>query len=269
MKKRFLGVLAIAGALAATAACAPNPDEAGPTDLEAPVILSVEVIPNEVTPGQPMTIRATVSDNEGVTDVAFLVGRNGTPSGFCSGAAARTGGTATLGTWELSCTAPEVLNAGTYLAGTMAVDGGLNVTTTAHDSPVAIRGEFTVLGDVDDSAAPVIESVTTSPAVVAPGGQITISAHVTDASGVANVGFAVRKDFTDTMDWCLEGATLASGTTTDGVWELTCQVGAGALPGSYRVNTAVADVLNNFGGVGDEGGDTVAGPFTVTAPAAG
>lgn len=267
--KRLLGILMVTGALVAlSSACSAEPEDTGPVDLEAPVIHSVEVIPAEVTPGQPMTIRAMVSDNVGVTDVLFLVGRNGQPSGFCSDHAVLTSGTATLGTWELSCTVPTVLNAGTYLVGTAALDARLNGTATAEDSPAGIRGEFSVLGELNDVDAPVVDSVTTAPSTVAPGAQVTISAHVTDASGVAGVGFVVRKDQTDSMGWCGGSASLASGSATDGVWELTCTVDASAAPGAYRVNTGVVDVLNNIGGVGDEGANAVAGPFTVSSVAA-
>ena len=264
MKKRSLTVFgAVAGVMLLVAGCGAPPEDVGPVDLEAPQILSVTVAPDPVTPGQDVTISATVTDNVGVDSVAFLVGRNGTPSGFCTGNATLTSGTATLGVWELTCTAPALLNAGTYQAGTAAVDARLNATATAEDSPENVRGLFEVSGETNDMDAPVIDSVTTTPASASPGAPVTISAHITDVTGVANVGFVVRKDMTDTMDWCAEGATLVSGTPTDGTWELTCVVGASAQGGSYRVNTAAAVVLNNFGGIGDEGVDAVAGPFTV------
>lgn len=263
MKMRFIGVLGGAVAVATLmAGCAPAP-EGGAVDLEAPQIVSVDVSPLDVNPGQSITITATVSDNVAVTDVAFLVGRNGTPSGFCSGGAHLVGGTASLGTWELTCDVPAVLNAGQYEVGTVALDARLNATATSPDSPAAVRATFNVLGETNDHDAPVIESVTTTPSVVSPGTPITISAHITDATGVSNVGFLVRRERTDTMDWCGEGARLASGTPTDGTWELTCTVGASAAPGEYRVNTAAADVLNNFTGIGDDGADTQSGPFTV------
>lgn len=259
MKKRLVGWFGVIAALMLfAAACAPNPDGM-PEDAEAPQLISLDVIPSEVIPGQPVTITATVSDNIGVSNVAFLVGRNGTPSGFCSGDATLVTGSATFGTWRLSCTAPAALNAGVYEVGVLAVDARLNNAVGS--------ASFTVAGNLNDNEAPVVQSVTTSPSVVPRGSQITISAHVTDATGALAVGFAVRHNKTDTMGWCFEGAVLKSGSATDGIWEVTCTVDGDTTPGQYRINTAVSDLLGNIGGVTDDGADAVSGPFTVTSPA--
>lgn len=252
----------------------PDPGGAGP-DLQPPVIVSVDAIPpagnapGHVAPGQTLRLSANVTDNVGVTTVSFLVGRNGAPAGFCSGEAHLVGGTAQNGTWEMSCTVPANVNAGEYQVGTLAIDGRLNATATSEFSPPEVAISFTVDGDFSDEDAPVIDSVVTTPAVASRGGSVTISAHVTDASGVAAVSFVTRFNKFANAQWCAGAATLVDGTTTDGTWELTCNVPAGAAIGSYTVNTVATDVLPfpNIAMIDDMGAPEVTGPFEVTDPA--
>lgn len=267
MRTRILAILGtMALVVSFAAACTTQPaGPSAPVDTQPPKLLAVQVTPVPVAAGQQLTIYATVSDNVGVSNVTFLVGRNGQPSNFCSGSAVLNSGTPQLGEWMLKCLVPGVVNAGVYELGTAAFDSRLNSVASSPTSSEDVARSFIVSGDTNDLDAPVVDSVVTSPASPARGSSITISAHVTDATGTGSVGFAVRRAGTTTMDWCLGGGVLVSGTATDGYWEMTCQVGAGAPLGAYRVNTLVTDVLGNFAGVGDGAPDEVSGPFTVTA----
>lgn len=278
MRTRFAATVVALLALATIAvACTaePDPGGAGP-DLQPPVIVSVDVItpagnaPGHVAPGEDLKLSANVTDNVGVTTVSFLVGRNGAPAGFCSGEAYLKGGTAQNGTWELNCRVPENVNSGQYEVGALAIDGRLNATATSETSPPEVAVSFTVDGDNDDQDAPVIDSVVTTPAVATRGGTITISAHVTDASGVAAVSFVTRFNKFANAQWCAGGATLVDGTAQDGTWELTCNVPSGAAIGNYTVNTVATDNVPfpNIAMIDDMGAPGVTGPFQVTdAPA--
>ncbi len=257
---RTLKCLFVAGALIAiTGACAPNPSG----DKLKPQILSVTVTPSEVTPGESMTVSAFVTDTTAVTGVAFTLRRDGKTALFCGGAATLVDGTAQAGTWERTCVVPVTVNSGQYQINSLAVDRALNFDQIGDIEESERSGHFTMLGDIFDDEAPVVSSVTVTPAEAPIGEQVVISAHVTDATGVSAVGFTPRRDG-NVFQWCAGGATLVSGTNTDGVWERTCIIPADVELGEYAITTAFSDLLGNIGGLGEvtEPGPT-SGHFTV------
>lgn len=259
--RRFVGILSILAAAGLfAAACAV---EEGPVDLEPPKFVSLTVTPNEVLPGQAVTIKAVVSDNVGVTGVSFLVGRNGTPASFCSGSADLTSGSPQLGDWTLNCVIPTSANSGQYEVGAAAIDGRLNGSASVDSTNPAVERSLTVLGDTDDQSPPQVESVTTTPSQVSRGSNVTISAHVTDETGTSSVNFGVRNATGNTMGWCFGAATLVSGDPTDGIWEMTCTVANDAAAGQYWVNTLVRDVQNQTMLYDDLSPEELLGRFTV------
>ncbi|MGB6059187.1 MAG: hypothetical protein WBF71_13100 [Microthrixaceae bacterium] len=252
------------GAVLALAGCTapPDPGDPGAIDQQAPVIVSVVVTPQEVGQNEALQVAATVSDDVGVTGVAFVVRHAGVPAGFCSGSAELTSGTAQAGTWTVSCVTPAVMNSGEYQVNTLAVDARFNSQATGDGPPSATSGHFTVTGDLNDLVGPVVTSVTSAPNTVAPGGNLTITASVSDPAGVANVGFAVRRGGS-APGWCIAGAELISGTPEEGIWQLTCPVPADAEVGDYTVNTAAADTLNNITTIADDAANEISGTFSV------
>lgn len=257
-------MLAVVAALALAACTAPpeSGDETGPIDQQAPVIESVSVTPQEVGPNEQLQVAATVSDDVGVTGVAFVVRHAGMPVGFCTGGAELTSGTPQSGTWTITCTTPAVLNSGEYQVNTAALDARFNSQVTGDGPPSATSGHFTVTGDLNDSTGPTVTSVTSAPSTVARGGNLTITASVSDTTGVASVGFVVRTGGT-APGWCVAGAELISGTSQEGIWQMTCPVPDTAEVGDYIVNTAAADVLNNLTGIGDDAATEILGAFSV------
>ncbi len=261
---KFLMLACVSMAVAVGCTTTPPGTPGGVADLVAPQILGVAVTPSEVAPGQQFTVSATVTDSVGATGVAFVVRANGLPVGWCGGGATLVGGTAQTGQWELVCTAPAVVNAGTYLVNTVAIDAGNNTRVIGDGPPSATSGHFTISGATADTAAPVVQSVTVTPSTVVRGNSVTIAVHVTDATGVQGVVVQARR-LGIAPGWCAGDALLTSGTATDGVWSRTCLVPVGAAVGSYTTGTIVADLLNNLGGVGDGAVGPTAGAFSVTA----
>ncbi|MHB1139105.1 MAG: Ig-like domain-containing protein, partial [Microthrixaceae bacterium] len=195
----------------------PTGTPGGPVDLTAPQILTVAVAPAEVAPGQQLTVSATVTDAVGATGVTFVVRGNGMPVGWCGGAATLVGGTAQTGQWELTCTVPAVVNAGTYQVNTLALDAANNPRVIGDGPPSATSGHFTISGATADTEAPVVQSVTVTPSPVVRGNSVTISVHVTDATGVQGVVVQARRAGL-APGWCAGDTLLTSGTATDGVW---------------------------------------------------
>lgn len=252
------------GAVLALAACTapPDPGDPGAIDQQSPVIESVVVTPQEVGQNQALQVAATVSDDVGVTGVAFVIRHAGVPAGFCSGSAELTAGTPQSGTWTVSCVTPAVMNSGEYQVNTLALDARFNSQATVDGPPSATSGHFTVTGDLNDLVGPTVMSVTSAPDTVAPGGNLTITASVADPAGVSNVGFAVRRGGS-APGWCIAGAELIAGTSEDGIWQLTCPVPADAEVGDYTVNTATADALNNITTIADDAASEISGAFSV------
>ena len=250
------------------AACTPPASGGGTTggtgDTIKPSVLSVDVSPLEVAPGGTFTISALVTDSVGVSSVAFAVRRNGAPAGFCATTATLVSGTAQAGQWDLTCTAPAVVNSGSYQVNTVAADLANNAIVVG-DGPVnATSGHFSITGSTSDAVAPVVVSVTPAPSTIVRGSSFTISARVTDDTGVGAVLFQVRRN-NSTPGWCVAQAALTSGTAIDGVWTYQCTVPVGAAAGNYTISTATNDVLNNLAYLGDVATPTAtSGNFTVT-----
>lgn len=263
--KKF-GLVACALLGMTAAACAPVvPGEGeGPVDTVAPQVLAVDVAPLTVTPGQTFTISVTTTDDVGVAGVVAVARVNAMPVTWCGGVANLTSGTAQTGVWELQCTVPTVVNDGTYQINTLVRDERNNLTVIGDSEPNATSGHFTVSGGTSDSAAPAVQSVTVTPSTVAGGSDLTVTAHITDASGVKAVGFSARQPGY-TPGFCVGEATLTSGTTLDGEWSLTCQVPTGTPAGSYTFSTLTNDVLDNIGFIEDAPAGPAQGAFTVTA----
>ena len=113
-----------------------------------------------------------------------------------------------------------------------------------------------------DVTAPTIVSVTATPPTVSPGQTFTVSARVTDTTGVTYVG--LQADLNGTQaSWCGYSASLSSATATDGIWTLTCTVPIIVNSGSYTVFPYARDTLGNWANT--NGGPTteVRGSFTV------
>jgi len=260
-----LALCAVVGLAAACAPATPGGGTGGGTiDTVKPSVLSVDVSPLSVAPGASFTISALVTDSVGVTSVAFAVRRNGSPAGFCATTATLVSGTAQTGQWDLTCTAPAVVNSGSYQVNTAAVDLANNATVIGDGPVSATSGHFSISGSTSDALAPTVVSVTPTPATVVRGSSFTISARVTDDTGVGAVLFQVRRN-NSTPGWCVAQAALTSGTAIDGIWTYECTVPVGAAAGDYTISTATNDVLNNLVYLGDVATPTAtSGNFTVT-----
>ena len=261
MKRAIKFCVLTCALVAVAAACAPT---TGVVDTTKPQVLSVTVTPAEVAPGQQFTVSVYATDNIGVTGVTVLARGSGLPMSWCGGAALRTSGSTQIGTWERTCTVPAVVNGGTYQINSAVADARNNITVIGDSAtPTPTSGHFTVTGATNDHDAPAVQSVTVSPSSVLAGAAITISAHITDATGVKAVAFQPRRNGA-TPGFCIVNAVLVSGTATDGVWEKTCTVPAGTVVGSYTVNTAVSDLVDNLGYVGDGTPAPKNGAFSIT-----
>ena len=165
MNRAMKWCLLVSAAIGLTAACGPPAPAGGggTVDTTPPQVLSVDVVPVEVAPGEQFKIQVVASDNVAVMAVTVVVRANGKPVSWCGGAATRVSGTAQTGQWERTCTAPAVVNAGTYQVNTLALDPKNNNTIIGDGPPSTTSGHFTITGTTNDLTAPDVQSVTVTP----------------------------------------------------------------------------------------------------------
>jgi hypothetical protein len=143
-----------------------------------------------------------------------------------------------------------------------APDGQHNIVVIGVDSdgqPIERRAPLTL-----DLAPPKWVSLVATPSA-SPGRSITITARVTDASGVTHVGLQAKQDgATSSTPWCDGYATLTSGTAHDGTWTMMCQVPPAANVGTYTVYPYGSDVVGNWFNTDGGPSDPTRATFTVT-----
>lgn len=129
-------------------------------DITKPTISNVASTPSSVVQGNSVNVTANISDNVGVTAVKIIIVDPGN----------------TTSTYDMTN------NNGTYYyEATYTVVGTYNFTINASDAAGnynTATGNFTV---AEDTAAPTISNVQATPASIAQGGSVNITADVNDA----------------------------------------------------------------------------------------
>jgi hypothetical protein len=232
----------------------------------APTVVSVTPSATTLTPGDPLTIDTHVTSPVGVYAVQFsaLVSGSTGVAPICTGNAALISGTAADGVWEQTCSIPNPVLGGQYDV-VPAVEDIFGVWVNKDGSATSpTHGTITVTSPYDYGAVdvPTVVDITVTPPDLHAGDQFTVSAHVTSPVGVSYTELAATADGVPTF--CDNYAQLVSGTTTDGVWSMTCTVPSPATPASYTVTPYLADVLGQY--VNQNGGPASAttGTFTVS-----
>lgn len=251
---RCLGIRAGACVALAMAPAAAQPEPEVPES--APVISEVS-IPEEVRPGDTLTVRWRVqaasgigatTDKQGlpVLGTWMLVGG---PSGWVKWCdfpafAAPESGTNEDGVYSASCTIPDVLPNGEYAVRIEAIDG-LGARGSTDLQP------FTVVGGSDDQSAPVVSDVVVEPANPGAGGTVTISWRARDESGVSSImpwaegpnGRLVDERGRFWMDSA--DGQLVDGTPEDGTFRVEMPLNDVLPAGKYRIWFSIADVVGN------------------------
>ncbi|HEV2032828.1 MAG TPA: HYR domain-containing protein, partial [Candidatus Dormibacteraeota bacterium] len=200
---------------------------------------------------------------------------DGSPAPGCQGpqigperiALSLVSGTSRDGIWQGLIAVPPAAAAGLWTVHFLMVDARDGFSQFFAPNPLFAGGNFTVIGG-SDTTPPTIFPPTISPSTVALGGTVTISARITDASGVAAASIQTLPNTASTV--CCVPLTLASGTPQDGLWQINLIPSA---PGNYDLTLVAAqDAAGNFGQIGPPslGSFTVTGttgaPLTITCP---
>ena len=156
------------------------------------------------------------------------------------------------GTFSTSVAVPSAISDGLHH---VEADG-----QDAAGASVAPTAELSI-----DAHPPQVDVVTVSPPVASPGDTVTVAAHVTDATGVRAIELQSHlTGSSGNFSFCDSYATLTSGTSTDGMWSISCAVTTTTLSGDYVVTPYAEDIAGNW--LNSNGGpiSAVRGAFSVT-----
>jgi hypothetical protein len=168
-------------------------------------------------------------------------------------------GTSRDGIWQGSVPVPSAAASGTWTVQFVTVDAGSNgFSQFGPTNPALAGGNFTVIGGTDVTP-PTIFPPTISPTTVGSGGTVTISARITDDSGVAAASIETLPNTAPTE--CCVPLTRASGTPQDGIWHVNLV--PSALGNYYLSLVGAQDAAGNYGQIG--GPFPFLGSFTVVA----
>ena len=232
-----------------------------------PDIVSISATPATLSPGDSFVVSAHVTSEIGVQAIelqSLLDGSSGVWP-FCDSYATLTSGTALDGVWSIDCTVPDQVLSGGYTITPYAEDIAGDWTNTNGGPASPTTGTFTVTGGLSNVDRPTVVSIDVDPNVVSTGQTFTVSAHVTSPVGVKAIELqSSAVGVPGNWAFCDGYATLASGTTTDGIWSLQCTVPAIVASGSYVVTPYVEDILGQW--VNSNGGppSDTQGSFTVS-----
>jgi hypothetical protein len=112
-------------------------------------------------------------------------------------------------------------------------------------SPVPGSGGTGGTGGTGDTAGPAISNIAVTPNPVAAGSSVTVSWHLTDASGVGATTIVMKSATVAPITACTSTVHLVSGTTLDGQYAATCTIPALQPGGVYLVDVNALDVKGN------------------------
>jgi hypothetical protein len=211
------------------------------TDTAAPVVTSFTYGPSVVSVGSTFSATMTVTDESGVDRVIFEANP---PAGLwfpCTNDRFELiNGTAYDGTWKIECVVPEGTPNQKYSINYDAYDTAGNSAFKNYRLGFSVTG-----GPAAEYDGPVISKVT-YPSEVTAGNSFTAHLSINDASGVSpNCYMAVRETDGSYVGCTAESMFLESGTTTNGVWAISCLMPLTAPNSGYYLEIHVNDVQKN------------------------
>jgi hypothetical protein len=245
VKLRYV-VCAVLGVVTALAGISPAN---AAIDTSAPVLATFAFTPGsvDVTAGtDPVVVTARITDATAAVAPTVTVRSDTTTQSF-PGQLARVSGSAQDGTYEATVDIPASAAPGAWTVsiGTLADTVG-NADSSAHNNPT----KLTVVSNATDVTPPALASFTFTPTtlnVTTGPKQTTVSARITDATGVVAPTVTIRSD---TSTQSITGQlSRVSGTAQDGTYEATVDIPTTAAPGAWTVALgSLRDTVGNDDG---------------------
>jgi hypothetical protein len=167
-------------------------------------------------------------------------------------------GTPRDGIWQGVVAVPPAAASGAWTVNFVNANAGDGFSQFGSSNPELAGGDFTVVGG-NDTTPPTIFPPTISPTAVGSGGTVTISARITDDSGVAAAATQTLPNTASTA--CCVPMVRVSGTPQDGIWQVNL---VPSVPGTYVVALVAAQDAAGNGGQIEGAPPSFFGTFTVT-----
>ena len=200
-------------------------------DTSGPLIESPSVTPSSVdvqSSSQQVTLTAHLSDPSGVDSASAQFRPDGLSQSVSTQLTLESG-TPTDGTWKGTFEFPRGAAPGPWKGLIFASDTLRNNSAIGSDEGAP---SINVINATADTSGPLIESPSVTPSSVdvqSSSQQVTLTAHLSDPSGVDSASAQFRPDgLSQSVSTQL---TLESGTPTDGTWKGTFEFPRGAAPG--------------------------------------
>lgn len=215
-------------------------------DSAEPTVVMVSREEVAVTPGSSFMVEMTVEDLSGTADAGVHVTREGSPVSWCRQPRTRDDPGAVSSYWTGRCTVPAGAPLGGYLIQPWAVDR-FGQGTDPGDGPLK-DASFAVVDGTPDVDPPQDANLEVSTSTLAPGQDFSVTADLSDPSGVMSAHASIRLDGQgDWQRWCGDfGGTRHVGTSvTDGTWTMRCTVPQLVRNGVYTVSAWGSDGAGN------------------------
>ena len=204
-------------------------------DNNPPVVESISIDKKDVTVGDTVTITAKVSDESGIKSVWGLCNNNGTfipddISGYFTKIDEHT--------YQQSFTISENYINGTYRLGNFIIEDilGNKAYPTYNDI------YFTVHNVNNDNNPPVVESISIDKTEVTLGDTVTITAKVSDESGIKSFWASCENN----GNWAPDNTSGYFTKIDDHIYQKSFTISENYINGTYRLgNFIIEDILGN------------------------
>ena len=234
--------------------------EPGAHDADPPNLRSFDFSPKTVNVAEAraiVTVSMTITDATGVVAPGVRFAHEHTGQTSAAAQAQLLSGSTFDGTWQAIVEIPMSADPGSWLAELDPLQDVLG--NTGPLGPTTGPTELEVVSVAVDYEPPELVSFDFSPKNVnvaeAPG-TVTVSMHITDATGVLEPAIRFTHETTG-QTTPTAGAELVSGSVLDGMWEATVEVPMSADVGTWMAELdALEDELGNTGQPGPTTGPT-------------
>ncbi len=211
--------------------------DGGLGDTQRPQITSIEVLPNPPLPGEPMTIRWTISDDSEIeASNAVLTTNAGAGLNWC-GEASQVPQDGDDKAFEVICGIPPLAPAGPYLVSVSAVD------TVGYYSDGDQSLSFSIDTTFGDISPPRIDNVNFSEGVVSPGDTVYLTLNLSDASGIDYYMVDILSNEWDVLGDC--STFVDAGDVNEVIAGFSCQIPEDTPGGTYPVAVRAMDLIGN------------------------
>ena len=205
-------------------------------DTTGPIIESIELNKEDVSPGDILEVKIFVTDESEIKEVSisYTKGYNGSGLGKTIKAEKQDNGS-----YIANIEITESFFSDYYRISTSAEDIYGNTASVSRDAI------FKVIGGIDDITGPIIEAIELSKEEVLPGDILEVKIFVTDESEIKEVSISYTKGYNGSG----LGKTIKAEKQDDGSYIANIEITESFFSDYYRISTFAEDIYGNTASV--------------------